>query len=278
MLLSEPHVGLDARRFYRATDFHGLAVVFLASPTLHEALDRLARYLVAVNTAISLAVETDDDSIDVVSSPFDVEVGQRRVVEDMRAAILADLSRSSASGTLDPMQVEFTYPAPADTRAHEEVFRCRLVFGAPRWRMCWRLADADRAFVADNRELALANDRILERMVKSLRPDTLVSRVKRAMIDQLPSGTPSESSIARAVAMSGRSLQRRLAGENASFKSLLTQVRRELAREYVEDGEMSVTEISFMLGFSDVSSFSRAFKRWFGSSPAAARQHGAASA
>jgi AraC-like DNA-binding protein len=269
--IGDPHIGLEAAQFYRATDFHGLAVVFLASPMLRTALERLARYHVVVNTALSLRVEADHDSIDVVATTLDAEPAQRRVMEDSRAAILADLSRSSASGALDPLQVEFTYPEPADTRRHEELFRCRLVFGAPQWRMSWRLADAERAFVADNRELARANDRILDRMVRSLRPDTLISRVKRALLDELPSGTPTEDAIARAVAMSGRSLQRRLAEEKTSFKTLLAEVRRELAREYVEDRDIPVTDIGFMLGFSDVSSFSRAFKRWFGRSPAAVR-------
>lgn len=273
-LLGDPDVGLEAARFYRATDFHGLAVVFLASPMLRTALERLARYHVAVNTALSLRVETDHDSIDVVATTLDAEPAQRRVMEDARAAILADLSRSSASGALDPLQVEFTYPEPADTRRHQELFRCRMVFGAPQWRMSWRLADAERAFVADNRDLARANDQILDRMVKSLRPDTLIARVKRAVIDELPSGTPTEDAVARAVAMSGRSLQRRLAEEKTSFTALLAEVRRELAQEYVADRDLPVTDISFMLGFSDVSSFSRAFKRWYGRSPAAARAGG----
>jgi AraC-like DNA-binding protein len=272
--LADPHVGLESARFYRATDFHGLAVVFLASPTLRTALERLARYHVVVNTALSFRVETDDDSIDFIATTLDAKPEQRRVMEDSRAAILADLSRSSATGTLDPMQVEFTYAEPVDTRRHQEIFRSRLVFGAPQWRMSWRLADAERAFVADNRDLARANDRILDRMVKSLQPDTLISRVKRALLDELPSGTPSEDAIARAVAMSGRSLQRRLAEEKTSFKTLLAEVRRELASQYVEDRELPVTDISFMLGFSDVSSFSRAFKRWFGKSPAAVRAGG----
>jgi AraC-like DNA-binding protein len=273
-LLGDPHVGLEAAKFYRATDFHGLAVVFLASPMLRTALERLARYHVVVNTALSLRVETDHDSIDVVATTLDADPAQRRVMEDSRAAILADLSRSSASGALDPLQVEFTYPEPADTRRHQELFRSRLVFGAPQWRMSWRLADAERPFVADNRDLARANDQILDRIVKSLRPDTLIARVKRALIDELPSGTPSEDTIARAVAMSGRSLQRRLAEEKTSFTALLAEVRRELASQYVEDRELPVTDISFMLGFSDVSSFSRAFKRWFGKSPAAVRAGG----
>ena len=94
------------------------------------------------------------------------------------------------------------------------------------------------------------------------------------MIEELPSGTPAEETIARAVAMSSRSLQRRLSEEGSGYKELLAEVRRELAREYVEERDASMTDIGFLLGFSDVSSFSRAFKRWFGRSPAAARREG----
>jgi AraC-like DNA-binding protein len=270
-LAGDPHLGLQTSKFYRATDFHGLAVVFLASQDLGTALERLVRYHDVVNTAITLRLLKGERRVDLVCSTVYADDDARRVMEDSRASIIVDLCRSGADGPLDPMEVAFTYPKPTIETEHEAVLRCPILFGTPQWRISFRPADLAHPFLASNRELARSNDQVLARMVESLRQDDLVSRVKMAMVDGLPSGTPTEEGIAKAVSMSSRSLQRRLAEEGTSFTSLLAVVRRELAEQYVGDPSIPVTEISYMLGFSDVSSFSRAFKRWTGKSPAATR-------
>lgn len=266
-----PDLGLETVKVYRPTDFHGLAVVFLASQDLRTALERLVRYHAIVNTALKLKLEVQADRLDLTATPLDVDEDASRALEDGRAAILVDLCRTAASGVLDPLEVAFTHARPNDVSAYEALFRSRLVFGAPAWRVSWRLEDANRSFLASNRDLARSNDQILDTLVKGLRRDDLVSRVKMAMVDELPSGTPSEDTIAKAVFMSARSLQRKLADEHTSFTELLAAVRRDLAEQYVGDPKIPVTEISYMLGFSDLSSFSRAFKRWTGRSPAACR-------
>jgi len=92
----------------------------------------------------------------------------------------------------------------------------------------------------------------------------------------LPSGTPKDDEIAKALLLSARTFQRKLAEQGTNFTELLGQVRRELAEHYIADPDIPVTEISYLLGFSDVSSFSRAFKRWTGTPPAAFRDRVAA--
>jgi AraC-like DNA-binding protein len=273
----DPHLGLKVPKYYRATDFHGLVVVFLASQTLGAALERLVRYHAVVNTAISLRLVKRQDRVDLVCLQVDVDLDARRVMEDARTAILVDLCRSGSSGRLDPLEVAFTYPRPRIPTGHADLFRCPAVFGAPEWGISFAPVDMERPFLASNRELAHSNDHVLGRMVESLRHDDLVTRVKRIVVESLPSGTPSQQAIARSLSMSERSLQRRLAELNTSFKDLLALVRRELAEQYVAERDLPVTEITFMLGFADVSSFSRAFKRWTGRSPAASR-HAHASA
>jgi AraC-like DNA-binding protein len=72
--------------------------------------------------------------------------------------------------------------------------------------------------------------------------------------------------------MTTRNLHRKLRKEDTSFKNLLNDVRQELAQQYIQDRSITLTEISFMLGFSEVSSFSRAFKNWTGKPPSVIRQ------
>jgi AraC-like DNA-binding protein len=96
-------------------------------------------------------------------------------------------------------------------------------------------------------------------------------RVKVALLEHLPSGHVSEEEIAQGLHLSLRTLQRKLRDEGTSYKELLDETRRELATEYIKNPHVSISEITYLLGFSEPSNFSRAFKRWTGSSPSAFR-------
>jgi len=103
------------------------------------------------------------------------------------------------------------------------------------------------------------------------------------LIDRLSAGEPSEEMAARALGLGLRNLQRRLQEEGTTYREALNQTRLWMAREYLGEGRTSMTEIAFLLGFTDTSSFSRAFRRWTGLShaptaPTAGIRVGAASA
>lgn len=272
----EPSLGLDAARYYRPTDFHGLAVVFLASADLRTALGRLARFHTVVNTAVRMRLDSKPDRVELRCTTMSDSDERRRVIQDGRTAVIVDICRTAVAGSLDPLEVRFSYSRPADVSRHEAMFHCRVAFGADEWCLAFRAEDASRPFLASNRELAQSNDRCLEEMIASLRSDDLVARVKRAIVDELPSGAPSEESVARVVSMSARSLQRRLSEEGTGFLDLLAAVRRDLADRYVRNRDLPLTEVGYRLGFSDLSAFSRAFKRWNGRSPAEARRESTA--
>lgn len=275
-MTGDPDFSLRIGKAYRATDLHGLAISFLASSDLATALARIARYHKVVNTVVKTRYEGTADRSTLFFSTIGGSTASRRMQEDSRSAILADLARQGLDSGTDPVEVRFTYPEPADRRELDALLRCRLVFDAAEWCIAYGADDSRRPFLASNREIAQSHDAVLDGVLKSLRRGDLVSRVQLAMVEQLASGTPSEHSVARAVSLSTRSLQRRLAEERTSFTDLLTTVRRDLAEKYVRDRDLAVTEISYMLGFSDVSSFSRAFKRWTGKSPVALRREAVA--
>jgi AraC-like DNA-binding protein len=91
-------------------------------------------------------------------------------------------------------------------------------------------------------------------------------------MDALPSGRVTEDDVARTLNMSKRTLHRKLNENRETFRSILVQVRKDLARYYVRKPDFSITEIAFLLGYADTSAFSRAFRSWFGHSPTKARE------
>jgi AraC-like DNA-binding protein len=107
------------------------------------------------------------------------------------------------------------------------------------------------------------------RLLEQLRPsDTLTSRVRQLLVEQLRAGNVGMDTIATKVAMSTSTLRRRLAEEGTTHTTLLDELRSELAEKYLTDPALAIGEIAFLLGFSHVTAFYNAFRRWRGTTPA----------
>jgi AraC-like DNA-binding protein len=115
--------------------------------------------------------------------------------------------------------------------------------------------------------LAEVHDAIADEHVRQVNPPPIGLRIRSLLTRRLPEGEPTRAAIARAMAMSERTLHRRLEAEGTSFQKILDSARRDLAERYMDRKDLSLAEIAFLLGFSDQSSLFRASKRWFGTSP-----------
>jgi AraC-like DNA-binding protein len=115
-------------------------------------------------------------------------------------------------------------------------------------------------------------DQYIIRYLAELDKNNIVQRVKGAIIDMLPSGGVCDEKVAQQLNMSTRSLQRKLQDVSTTFSKLLDEVRQEIAEHYIHDPTVSLTEIAFILGYSEYSSFWRAYKRWTQTSPSAIRK------
>lgn len=103
-------------------------------------------------------------------------------------------------------------------------------------------------------------------------PTGWLDEVERVVATALPDGAPSVATAARVLGMSGRTLQRRLGEHEQTWSTLVDRVRLRLARIHVANASMSVAEVAFLLGFSEQSAFTRAYKRWTGQTPTQARR------
>jgi len=191
----------------------------------------------------------------------------RIVLADMMFAALVNLGRRGTGKRLVPRAVELERPS-GDTAAHEAFFDCPVRFGAKQNRLVLDCADLEIPFISYNRELldmlSPALEKALEEHQKS---NSLAERVRWLMKRRLATSRPEMGAIAKELAMSDRTLQRRLAEEGTRFQDLLAQARRELAHEYLVDGQLDMGDVAFLLGFDDQNSFFRAFRQWEGETP-----------
>jgi AraC-like DNA-binding protein len=120
------------------------------------------------------------------------------------------------------------------------------------------------------------HSKTLEKSSAELESSNLVTHVRLAIQQLLPSGTVAEDRVARIIDVNSRTLHRRLSEDGETFRSLLKDVRMDLAKRHLVKDGYNVTDVAFMLGYSDSSAFSRAFKSWFGVSPSEFRSTGTA--
>ncbi|MCG6860334.1 MAG: helix-turn-helix transcriptional regulator [Chromatiaceae bacterium] len=146
-----------------------------------------------------------------------------------------------------------------------------MSFGAPENNVILPAHAVEKNLSGANAVLARMHDQVLNDCLAHLNRDDIVARVRARIIDDLPTGNLSPENVAAALHMGERTLQRRLKELNTSFSRLLEDTRRELALAYLSERRMSLLEISYVLGFADPSSFSRAFKRWTGTAPRKSR-------
>ena len=107
-------------------------------------------------------------------------------------------------------------------------------------------------------------DDVLDKMPKE---GALAAKIRKTIGESLKDGTPTLARAAKSIAVSARTLQRRLKKQGLDFKKLVDDTRHQLALEYLRDRENTLTQIAFLLGYSEVSAFNRAFKRWTDSTP-----------
>ena len=272
-IIDDPCFGLMAYKYWHPSYFHALGYAWLASHTLRDALNRFVRYLRIVSEKIFLKLEEGPDGLTLVLS-YEL-LGMRVPAQiDMGMAMSIHICRLNFGEDLKPVAVNFMHAEPPCAEKYFELFKTSVRFSADRDSMTYSFADVDRYLMGANPQLARLNDQVMIEYLGKLNKDDIIDRVTAAIIDMLPSGGIADEKVAETLNMSVRSLQRRLKEVGSTFRTLLEAVRKDLASTYVRDPDIELVEVAFLLGFSDQSAFSRAFKRWTGNSPSEARKSG----
>jgi AraC-like DNA-binding protein len=244
-----------------------LEYAFRASPTLGDGLGQVARYIRVMHDRGTVSLVPEGDGVRLTASVPPGHPVHRQQIEFF-FAIWLRLARDTCKPDLAPLDASFPHEPPARLDEHRRFFACPLRFGQPVMGLLMARGDLDRPMHGADPALAALLGRQLDKLLVSLPEDASVSARARVLVkDDLPSGSVSVDRVARQLAMSVRTLARRLEAEGTSFRHLLDSVRRELAVAHLGDPQMDLAEIAFLLGFSESSAFHRSFKRWTGRTP-----------
>jgi AraC-like DNA-binding protein len=193
------------------------------------------------------------------------------IANESALAAVTSVLRVVGGFRLEPTLVEFQHTAPGTDRFHVDFFGCPVRFGAAVNGI--HLGDEHltrRTLLADTGLSTYLLSRLDDLTARKERR-SIVEDVRTAIADSLPDGQPSKSQIARRLAISERTLHRQLADHGESFQAIATRARRDAAESLLASTDHSIADVAFLTGFSDQTAFTRAFKRWTGTTPAAFR-------
>jgi AraC-like DNA-binding protein len=272
---NDPCFGLVVGANIRPTTFHALGFSWLASRTLLESLQRFCRYThLLSNAPYTIELLQRDDTWIIQGDPApDADAEASRLSMDALFVAIIRLCKQTRDKNFHPVAVYLRRPAEARIDDYVKAFEAPVYFDAELNGIAFDRELMEQPLPGENLELAIANDRIAEEYIAALEPDNVSTEVRKLLIELLPSGEASQGSIAKQMNRSLSTLQRQLAGEKTNYKEIREHTRKELAAQYVREGRYTLSQIAYLLGFSDQSNFSRAFRRWTGVSPGNYAKH-----
>ena len=262
-----PAFGLGMEEFIHPTTFHALGYSLFASSTLEDYFQRLVRFF---------RIASDNCRHHIEESATEYKLQIELLVpnlsyesQDGWSAALLKFARSMYKPGFHPVRVDLLRPQPAEPFAqrYRDFFRCPVHFNSHEWALYFDKNDVNATLPGANHELALINDRVVMDYLARLEKSDLVNLVRTHIIKLLSSGDCSKERVASKLNMSARNLQHKLGLLDTCYQDILDQTRKDLAIQYMANRYTSISEITYLLGFSDTSNFARAFKRWSGKSP-----------
>jgi AraC-like DNA-binding protein len=247
-----------------------LGYLVLASNTLGEAMAAYQRYERLFYGIDIAEVLIDRDQAQLRWAPTDTGP----IADETAIAALVTFTQRQSVDNAPPSRVGFVHTANArHVKACTDFFKCPVEFGCSHTVVQFSTAYLTTPMRHHEPGLRALLDRQAQALLKALPdPNAFDHAVQQVLLRQLPEGQVHIDKVARALHQSTRTLQRRLADSGMSWQQLLDRTREQLARQYLHDRSLSLAEIALLLGYSEQSTFTRAFRRWVGATPLAFRR------
>jgi len=261
-ITQDPAFGLKVAQHWHPTTFCALGYAWLASKNLKDAMERAVRYSRAVTDMVNLSLDNAGGAYKL--SLEYVQLDAKPVPESVDAAIgsLVVMTRQAYCDEINPVLVLLPREKPDNAQYFYEFFHSPIEYEAQECSLLFSEDEIEKPLPTANTELAHMTDKVIEDYLRTLDQNVFAMQVKSKLLDQLPTGMATETSIANALQVSPGDLKKRLDAEGTSFKDLLDETRSELAHKYLQQAKMSMEEIAFLLGFAEVAQLTAALQKW----------------
>lgn len=249
-------------------DLGMLGYVAVASPTLGSALENLVGYFDFHQQGSTMRLSRADCLLKLDYQIHDGRIVERRQDAELSLGMFLNIFRECLGPHWGPEEVHFEHPKPLDWKEHDRAFEAPVYFNQPTNALLFRpdLLAGDMPN-GDTRLLAIVQTCLSSLGFNDNIAESLVDRLRNLLRVKLPEGYPSLESVAAEMNLSVSAVQRVLAFEGLSYKDLVERTRQDLSLLYLRQVHLPLSEIAFLLGYSELSAFSRAFRRWHDVSP-----------
>lgn len=245
----------------------------VSAPTLGSALETLVELFPCHQQSSRLQLLADETGL--LRLEYQIEspcILERSQDAELSLGMFQNVMRECLGRHWAPEEVHLEHPKPVEWREHEAAFGAPVYFGRPANALLFHEDVLSRPMPAvDMRLMGTMRACLLQISSQSGPPASILARVRNALRALLPEGCPTLEHVAGRLRLSHATLRRELGIEGVSYRDLVEETRRELAMVYLKQRQLPLSEIAFLLGYSELSAFSRAVRRWTGRSPRAVR-------
>ena len=266
-ITQNPLIGLKVGTHIHSTSFPTFTYSMMSCRNLKESCQRLMRYQEVLSDGFRFEFESLENEYYL---SFDISPCQLAPSEQAMDAMLANFLsfiKWVTGQQISPSRATLKRQTPDDLSAFNVAFKCPIRFESEANLLFFSVEDMEFPLPTADETISKIHDAKANQIIKAFNYDDFSTQVRNKLIEHLPSGEPKQELIAQELNLSSSTLKRRLVSENTRFQTLLDQVREMLAEDYLKQDELSLTEITYLLGFSENSVFNRAFKRWKGITP-----------
>jgi AraC-like DNA-binding protein len=263
-LTDDAHIGMKLGFEFNISDLGVLGYAALSSRTLEQSRNLITKYaLLNEHVLKPHNYMTEDQWLLELHEPYPLGDSLSFAVEEFVARMIS-FSITLTNREFQILELRVTYPEPKNKDIYRKYFKCPVYFDQQKNLIT---LDIERL----NDPIKLANDDVFDLCERQCRElvseldenDTLVNKIKRICL-KMPGKFPTMQELAIVLNISARTLRRRLIEENVTYQAILNEVKNDLAMQYLSNTKLSPKEIGYLVGYSNVSNFRRAFKVWTG--------------
>lgn len=276
--LNRPSLGLNCGKQLLSSDFGLMGQAIRSQETIGDMISWIEKYMVIHQQATSVSHQLYDGKLAICYQIDDPAIINKRQDSEFSLALTHALVLELTEEKPSPIRVDFSHEKPVNIEEHLDFFKCPVHFNQPKNRIVYKAHLFNSKLETCNYAILNALKSYIEELHKLRSPtSTFITQMDIVISRQLGNGGTNLPRVASEMAMSARTLQRRLADLDIHFGDHVEDLKQSIALHYIVDEKFSLTEIALFLGYSEASSFSRAFKRWTGLTPGQYRKKQAGS-